>query len=86
MVDEFVKAGKPVGVCGEMGGDPLAAAVLLGLGMRRLSMGIASVAQIKKLINGLDMGHAEEIAQTVKNLSTAGEVEVYLRKALADIL
>ncbi len=86
VVDEFVKAGKPVGVCGEMGGDPLAAAVLLGLGMRRLSMGIASVAQIKKLINGLDMGHAEEIAQTVKNLSTAGEVEVYLRKALADIL
>lgn len=86
VVDEFVKAGKPVCVCGEMGGDPLAAPVLLGLGMRRLSMGIASVARIKKVITGLDMGYAKELAQKVKTLATADEVEAYLKGALADII
>lgn len=86
VVEEFVKAGKPVCVCGEMGGDPLAAPVLLGLGMRRLSMGIASVAQIKKVISGLDMTYAKELAQTVKTLATADEVEAYLKEALAEIL
>ena len=50
VVRSFAAQGKPVGVCGEMGGDPLAAAVLIGLGMRQLSMGAASVASIKQMI------------------------------------
>ena len=47
VVESFAKEGKPVSVCGEMGGDPYAAAVLAGLGMSKLSMGSASVARIK---------------------------------------
>ncbi len=86
VISAFGAEGKPVGVCGEMGGDPLAAAVLIGLGMRQLSMGIASVPGIKKLITGITIRQAEAIAQKVCSLSTAAEVTAYLKEELKEIL
>lgn len=86
VVEQFKRLNKPVGVCGEMGGDPLAAVVLVGLGMRKLSMGLASVAPIKKLLAGLTVQKAEELANTVKALPTADEVKVYLRSELSGLL
>ncbi len=85
-VAAFNAAGKPIGVCGEMGGDPLAAAVLIGLGMRKLSMGIASVAAIKKLVTGLSIPKAEELARNVVGMATAAEVEQYLKEELKALL
>jgi phosphotransferase system enzyme I (PtsI) len=82
VVREFNKQGKPICVCGEMGGDILAAPVLIGLGMRKLSMGQASIARIKRLISGLNIAKMEELANAVVNLPTATEVEAYLRKNL----
>lgn len=86
VVKTFRDVGKPISVCGEMGGDKLAAAVLIGLGMRMLSMGFASVAQTKKIINRITIAQAEEMAETVQQLSSGEEVEAYLKSALADIL
>ncbi len=85
VVEQFKRFNKPVGVCGEMGGDPLAAVVLVGLGMRKLSMGLASVAPIKKLLSGLTIQKAEEIANTVKVLPTADEVKAYLKAELSGL-
>lgn len=42
------KAGIPVGVCGEMAGNPEATAVLLGLGIRELSMSATSIPKVKE--------------------------------------
>ncbi len=86
VVDQFKRLNKPVGVCGEMGGDPLAAAVLVGLGMRKLSMGLASVAPIKKLLSVLTVQKAEELAQAAKALPTADEVKAYLKRELSGLL
>ena len=86
VVEQFNKAGKPICVCGELGGDKLAPAVLIGLGMRRLSMGLASVARTKKLISGLTIPRAEELAAQVRQMATAHEVEEYLTRELADLL
>lgn len=84
--EEFGKQGKPLSVCGELGGDPLAPAVLIGLGITKLSMGLSSVARTKKLINGLTMKKAVEIAATVQTLSTAADVCMYLKSELKEIL
>ena len=43
IIQEFRMAGKGISVCGEMGGDPVAATALLGMGIRTLSAGAASV-------------------------------------------
>ena len=80
VVKSFNAEGKSVGVCGEMGGNPLTAAVLMGLGMRTLSMGIASVAGIKKLVTNITIPELEVLANKVVNMATASEIEEFLKK------
>jgi phosphotransferase system enzyme I (PtsP) len=46
----------PVGICGEMGGRPLEAMALIGLGIRRLSITPAAVGSIKALVRSIDRG------------------------------
>ena len=45
-----------LGVCGEMGGRPLEAMALLGLGIERLSITPAGVGPVKAMIRSLDLG------------------------------
>lgn len=86
IVRTFQAAGKPICVCGEMGGDELGAAVLMGFGMRKLSMGLANVAQTKKMITKMTTERAGELAAAVCSLSTETEAAAYLNEALKDIL
>jgi phosphotransferase system, enzyme I, PtsP len=46
----------PVGVCGEMGGRPLEAMALIGLGIDRLSITPAAIGPVKAMIRSLDAG------------------------------
>jgi len=82
----FNAAGKPISVCGEMGGEPLAAAALIGLGIRKLSMGLSSVAIIKKIITGLTVDKAKTLAERIVKCVTADDVERYLKEELKDII
>ena len=50
------EAGVPIGVCGEMGGRPLEAMALIGLGIDRLSITPAAVGPVKAMIRSLDAG------------------------------
>jgi phosphotransferase system enzyme I (PtsI) len=86
VVRVFNEAGKSICVCGELGGDELAAVVLMGLGMRKLSMGKSSVAQTKKMITNTTAKHAGEIADAVCRMETAEEIRQYLSEELRDIL
>ena len=74
----FEKAGKPVSLCGELASDPLVTPVLAGLGLRKLSMGAASVATIKRAIASFTVKQAEETAARVLELSTAADVKEFL--------
>lgn len=82
LVQEFTKQGKPVSVCGEMGGNPQAAALLAGLGVRKLSMNASSLPVVKKMISQLNINKAQRMARTVLELSTAVQVENYLNTEL----
>jgi phosphotransferase system enzyme I (PtsI) len=54
--------------------------------MSKLSMGLASVARIKKLLSGLTMEKARELAEKVCTLPTSKEVEAYLKAQLEPLL
>lgn len=83
VVKQFNEAGKPICVCGELGGDPLAAPVLVGLGMRKLSMSFSCVARMKKLLSGLTIEKAQSLAAAATSLDSAEKVEQYLKKETA---
>ena len=72
------RAGKDISVCGELGGDPLAIPVLVGMGIRQLSVGAASLAGAKRVIRTLKLPEVEELAAEVLKLGTHGEIRARL--------
>jgi len=79
-VNAFAKEGKPASICGELGSDPLAVPALIGLGLRKLSMGAASVAPVKRIISQISMEKAQAVAEKVLSLSTAQEIKQFLSR------
>ncbi|GJM40226.1 MAG: phosphoenolpyruvate--protein phosphotransferase [Ardenticatenaceae bacterium] len=67
-------SGKWVGVCGELGADPLATPILLGLGVDELSVSVPSIAMVKAKIRSLSHAEAKNLANQALACSTAGEV------------
>jgi phosphotransferase system enzyme I (PtsI) len=68
------KANIPVTICGEMAGDPLIAPVLLGLGIRELSMSAVSVPEVKAMIRNLSAGETVTMVKKIESLPTAAEI------------
>ncbi len=68
------EANIPVTVCGEMAGDPLIAPVLLGLGLRELSMSAVSVPEVKATIRLTSAHDAGAMVAAVLRVATASEV------------
>jgi phosphotransferase system enzyme I (PtsI) len=64
-VDAFVEKGLPISVCGELGGNSDAAPILIGLGIRKLSMGKSKIHVIKKLICENNLSTFKKLAEEV---------------------
>jgi multiphosphoryl transfer protein len=68
------RAGKWVGVCGGIAGDPVGALILTGLGVKELSMSLPSVAAIKAMLRRYAYGQAKTFAQQALACATAPQV------------
>ncbi len=73
-VDAASKAKIPVTVCGEMAADPIAVPLLLGLGVRILSMAPAMLPQIRAVVRKTSLTGARALAEDALNAETAAEV------------
>lgn len=82
IVDAFNAAGKPVSVCGEMGGDPAAAMLLIGYGWRKLSMSGSGIAGVKEMIATHSLAEMEETAAAALRCRTEAEVKALLKEKL----
>ena len=84
-----VEAGRkrdiPVTVCGQMSSDPKFIPLLLGMGIKRLSVTPHSIPQLKEVIRTIDFHQAGEIAGHALTLDLARDVENYLRGELKKI-
>ncbi len=58
IADKANEAGKPLTLCGEIGGRPLESMALVALGYRGLSMSPSSIGPVKAMVLGLDMAEA----------------------------
>jgi phosphotransferase system enzyme I (PtsI) len=73
-VDACHNAGKWVGMCGEMAGDPQFIPLLLGMGLDELSTSVSVIPEIKKVIRMMPQEKAREIAKAALQMKTSGEV------------
>lgn len=68
-----------VSLCGEMAGTPLYTPVLLGLGLRRLSMAPSDIAVVKQVIRAVTIERCEKVARTVLRFDSDRQVLNCLR-------
>ncbi|MBP1658117.1 MAG: PtsA, partial [Bacteroidetes bacterium] len=67
-----------VGVCGEMGGDPLATVLLVGLGVDELSVIPPILPEIKKIIRSIKFKDAQRVANKVLTMTHEKDIRDYL--------
>jgi phosphotransferase system enzyme I (PtsI) len=71
---------RPVIVCGAMASDPLAAVLLLGMGIRELSLEASSLSDVRAAIESVTLVQAGDAARAVMEVNTASEVRVLLEE------
>jgi len=76
-------SGVEVSMCGEMAGDQRYTALLLGMGLRRLSVSPRSIPEIKNQIRGLEVRGLTEATERCLTMGSAAEVERCLDSYLA---
>ena len=73
-----LRARIPLSICGEMAGDPRYTALLLGLGMRELSMTPARIARVKRRIREMDVIAASQRAELIMDQVDSGRIATLL--------
>jgi phosphotransferase system enzyme I (PtsI) len=86
LIAGVIEAGRlascPVSVCGEMASEVYGALLLLGLGLRDLSMESVAIPEIKEAIGRVKLSELESLAARSLQLESASEVEDILAEAL----
>ncbi len=90
MIEMVVEAGRkhdvPVSVCGQMSSDPKYVPVLIGLGIRQISVSPHAIPEIKEVIRSISIDQAVETARYAKSQELARDVESYLTRELQKLL
>ena len=86
VIDVANKAGIDLNICGEMASEPEFIPLLLGLGVRSLSMGPAMIPEIKMIIRSLDISYSEKCAADILGMESRRQVTNYLRDAATKII
>ena len=77
-VEAAFRARIPISICGEIAGDPRYTALLLGLGVRELSMTTNALPRVKSRILGLDLQEAIRRASVIMDQSDSGRITALL--------
>ncbi len=73
-----LRARIPISVCGEIAGDPRYTALLLGLGVRELSMAWPALPRVKQRIRSIDLLAATRRARMIMDQSDSGRIAALL--------
>ncbi|MCA9043153.1 MAG: phosphoenolpyruvate--protein phosphotransferase [Planctomycetaceae bacterium] len=79
-------AGIPVTVCGQMGSDPKYLPLLIGMGLREVSVTPQAIPVLKDMIRKLSISDCEDIYQRVSELESARDADSLLKKEAAKYL
>ena len=85
VVDGGHAEGKPVGICGEMAGDPAAAVLLLALGFDSLSMNSTNLPKVKWLLRQISKRMATELLEQLMSMDNPQVIHSTLQLALRNL-
>ncbi|GAB5452203.1 MAG: phosphoenolpyruvate--protein phosphotransferase [Halioglobus sp.] len=75
----------PISLCGEIASDPVSALLLLGMGIRRLSMSAARIPTIKWLVQQARISDLESLLEEALTLDSASSIRQLGEQALAGL-
>lgn len=79
-IDAAHNAGIPVAMCGEMAGSIIATPLLLGMGLKELSMSASQLPEIKNAIHQLNFAECSRLVESCLHCATAAEVRTILEE------
>ncbi len=85
-VRSATKSEVPISTCGQMCGNPLYTMLLLGMGLRSLSVTPAAIPEIKQVCRRVTLTSCQRVAQRALELESARDVRAYLREELMKAL
>jgi phosphotransferase system enzyme I (PtsI) len=77
-IEAALRRGVPISVCGEMAGEPRFSALLVGLGLRNLSMAPHNIPRVKQRLRNLDMVAATRRARAIMDQSDTDRIAALL--------
>lgn len=90
MIRDVIRAGRhyqiPVSCCGESAGDPEYALLLIGLGLRTLSVTSSSIPVLKRLIRSVSLTQCERLAKKASTLDSDAAILAFLRDRARKII
>ena len=86
LIDMVLKAAGPkkvpVNLCGQMSSNSLYTMLLLGLGLRRLSVTPSVIPEIKKICRSVTVADCEEVARRAMTMENARDIKSFLKGEL----
>ena len=86
VIQDAHKAQIDLSVCGEMASEPEYVMLLLGLGVRKLSLTSPMIPEIKQIIRSVTLEDCNKVARKVLGMNSERHISAYLRNAAREIL
>ena len=86
IIQDANKAGIDVSVCGETASEPEYVMLLLGMGIRTLSLSVPMIPEIKQVIRSVSIEDCNVLARKVLGMNSERQISAYLRNEVRKIL
>ncbi len=90
LIKQTIRAGKhykvDTSLCGEIAGEPTYTMLLIGFGLRTLSLVPSQIPQVKRIVRSVDIGQCERLARKVGSFDSERHVLHYLREQTRRVL
>jgi len=86
VIDAASAAGVPLSICGDMASDPMLTWILIGLGLRDLSMDPNSIPRVKAVIRASRLADAETLVREALALESEVQVGELVARRMTEAL
>ena len=86
VIQDAHKVGIGLSVCGELASDPEFIMLLLGMGVRTLSLAPPMIPEVKKIIRSVTIEECNQLSRKVSTMDSHRQIKNYLRDATTRIL